>query len=76
MKLIIFIWCLLNGTIVFQKEVDGRKCYRIEFSETTEIREANQIYYGKTVDYAYKEEIYQYFDTNIFVYDEDLGKGE
>jgi len=74
MKTIVFIWYLINGTIVPQKEVDGRQCYRVNFPVLTEIKEGNQFFYGTVVDYAYKEEIYNYIKTKKFVYNEDLGE--
>ena len=74
MKTIMFIWYLINGTIVPQKEVDGRQCYRVNFPETTEITEGNKTFCGNTVDYAYKGEIYNYIETKKFVYNEDLGE--
>jgi len=72
MKTMIFMWYLINGTIVPQKEVDGRNCYRVNFPETTEIVEGNKTFYGTVVDYAYKGEIYKYIETKKFVYNEDL----
>jgi len=39
MKTIIFMWYLMTGTIVPQKEVDGRMTYRVEFNFLTEITE-------------------------------------
>ena len=44
MKTIMFVWYLINGTIVPQKEVDGRQCYRVNFPETTEITEGNKTF--------------------------------
>jgi len=72
MKTMIFMWYLINGTIVPQKEVEGRNCYRVNFPETTEIVEGNKTFYGTVVDYAYKGEIYKYIETKKFVYNEDL----
>jgi hypothetical protein len=72
MKTMIFMWYLINGTIVPQKEVEGRQCYRVNFPETTEIVEGNKTFYGTVVDYAYKGEIYKYIETKKFVYNEDL----
>ena len=37
MNEIIFLWYLITGTIVFQKDVDGRDTYRINFDELTVI---------------------------------------
>jgi hypothetical protein len=72
MKTIVFIWYLINGTIIPQKEVEGRTCYRVNFPETTEITEGNETFCGNVVDYAYKGEIYNYIETKKFVYNEDL----
>ena len=72
MKTIIFMWYLMTGTIVPQKEVDGRMTYRVEFNSLTEITEGNQTFIGNEVDYAYKEEVMEWIDTGNFEYNEDL----
>ena len=72
MNEIIFLWYLITGTIVFQKDVDGRDTYRINFDELTVITEGDKKFIGYTVDYAYKAEIIQYLETGEFEYDEDL----
>jgi len=72
MKTIIFMWYLMTGTIVPQKEVDGRMTYRVEFNYLTEITEGNQTFIGTNVDYAYKGEILQWIETNEFNYNEEL----
>ena len=72
MNEIIFLWYLITGTIVFQKDVDGRDTYRINFDELTIITEGNKKFIGYTVDYAYKEEILEYIDSGDFEYNEDL----
>jgi len=72
MSTIIFLWYLITGTIVYEKNIDGRNTYRLEFQDSTQITEGNQIFYGKTVDYCYKEEIIEYIETNTFEYNEDL----
>ena len=72
MKTIMFVWYLINGTIVPQKEVDGRNCYRVNFPETTEITEGNKTFCSNVVDYAYKEEILEYIESKTFEYNEDL----
>jgi hypothetical protein len=72
MKTIIFMWYLMIGTIVPQKEVDGRMTYRVEFNSLTEITEGNQTFIGTNVDYAYKGEILQWIKTNEFKYNEEL----
>ena len=66
------MWYLMTGTIVPQKEVDGRMTYRVEFNSLTEITEGNQTFIGKNVDYAYKGEILQWIETNEFKYNEEL----
>jgi hypothetical protein len=72
MNEIIFLWYLITGTIVFQKDVDGRDTYRINFDELTIITEGDKKFIGYTVDYAYKEEILEYIDSGDFEYNEDL----
>jgi len=72
MKTLIFIWYILTNQIVLQKTVDGRQTYRMEFNQPVQITEGDSTFYGTTVDYAYKGEIYNYFKTKKFVYDEDL----
>jgi len=72
MNTLIFLWYLITGTIVFQKDVDGRDTYRINFDELTIITECDKKFIGYTVDYAYKEEILEYIDSGDFEYNEDL----
>lgn len=72
MNEIIFLWYLITGTIVFQKSVDNRKTYRINFDELTIITEGDKKFIGYTVDYAYKAEILEYIDSGDFEYNEDL----
>lgn len=72
MNEIIFLWYLITGTIVFQKDVDNRKTYRINFDELTIITEGDKKFIGYTVDYAYKAEILEYIDSGDFEYNEDL----
>jgi hypothetical protein len=72
MNEVIFLWYLITGTIVFQKDVDGRDTYRINFDELTIITEGDKKFIGYTVDYAYKEEILEYIDSGDFEYNEDL----
>ena len=72
MNTLIFIWYLITGTIVPQKEVDDRMTYRVEFNTPTEITEGNQTFIGTTVDYAYKGEILDWIETNEFKYNEDI----
>lgn len=72
MNEIIFLWYLITGTIVFQKDVDGRDTYRINFDELTVITEGDKKFIGYTVDYAYKAEILEYIDSGDFEYNEDL----
>jgi len=72
MKTLIFTWYILTNQVVLQKTVDGRKTYRMEFNQPTQITEGDNTFYGTTVDYAYKGEIYNYIETKKFVYDEDL----
>jgi hypothetical protein len=72
MNTLIFLWYLITGTIVFQKDVDGRDTYRINFDELTIITEGDKKFIGYTVDYAYKEEILEYIDSGDFEYNEDL----
>ena len=72
MNEIIFLWYLITGTIVFQKNVDGRDTYKINFDELTIITEGDKKFIGYTVDYAYKEEILEYIDSGDFEYNEDL----
>jgi hypothetical protein len=66
------IYAIVNGTIVPQKEVDGRNCYRVNFPETTQITEGDKTFCGNVVDYAYKEEILEYIESKTFEYNEDL----
>ena len=72
MNTLIFIWYLITGTIVPQKEVDDRMTYRVEFKTPTVITEGNQTFIGTTVDYAYKGEILDWIETNEFKYNEDI----
>jgi len=72
MNTLIFIWYLITGTIVPQKEVDDRMTYRVEFNTPTKITEGNQTFIGTTVDYAYKGEILDWIETNEFKYNEDI----
>ena len=72
MNEIIFLWYLITGTIVFQKDVDGRDTYIINFDELTVITEGDKKFIGYTVDYAYKAEILEYIDSGDFEYNEDL----
>jgi hypothetical protein len=72
MNSLIFIWYLITGTIVPQKEVDDRMTYRVEFNTPTMITEGNQTFIGTTVDYAYKGEILDWIETNEFKYNEDI----
>jgi len=39
MNTLIFLWYLITGTIVYEKNIDGRNTYRMEFSDTTLITE-------------------------------------
>lgn len=71
MSTLIFLWYLITGTIVYEKNIDGRNTYRMEFSDTTVITEGSNKFYGTTVDYAYKEEILEYIDSGTFEYNED-----
>ena len=50
MKTLLFVWYLMNGTLIPQKEIDGDWTYRIVFSTPDEC-------FGKEVDYEYKEEL-------------------
>ena len=72
MNEIIFLWYLITGTIVFQKDVDGRDTYRINFNELTVIREGDKKFIGYSDDYAYKTEILEYIHSGDFEYNEDL----
>ena len=72
MNTIIFLWYLITGTIVYEKNIDGRNTYRLEFKDSTQITEGNQIFYGKTADNCYKEEIIEYIETNTFEYNENI----
>ena len=72
MKTILFVWYIINGTLIPQKKVDGRMTNRVEFNSLTEITEGNQTFIGKEVDYAYKEEVMQWIETGNFEYNEDL----
>ena len=72
MNEIIFLWYLITGTIVFQKDVDGRDTYRINFDELTVITEGDKKFIGYSVDYAYKTKILEYIDSGDFEYNEDL----
>lgn len=60
MKTIVFYWMMLKGSIIPQGEHEGRKMYALIFPD------------GKAVDYAYKEEILNYIETDSFYYDEDI----
>ena len=71
MSTLIFLWYLITGTIVYEKNIDGRNTYRMEFSDTTVITEGGKKFYGTTVDYVYKEEILEYIDSGTFEYNED-----
>ena len=71
MNEIIFLWYLITGTIVYEKNIDGRNTYRMEFSDTTVITEGGNKFYGTTVDYVYKEEILEYIESGTFEYNED-----
>jgi hypothetical protein len=65
MKTLLFVWYLMNGTLIPQKEIDGDWTYRIVFSTPDEC-------FGKEVDYAYKEEVMEWIETGTFEYNEDL----
>jgi len=52
-----FILQLNSGFIVKTDDVDGRNIYSIP---------------SRGIEYAYKEEIIQYMETGVFVYDETL----
>ena len=60
MKTIVFYFMMLKGSIIPQGDNDGRKMYALKFPD------------GKVVDYAYKEEILNYIETDYFYYDEDM----
>ncbi len=72
MKTILFVWYIINGTLIPQKNVDGRQTYRINFSERTEVTSGGECFYEMEVDYAYKGEIYEWIETGTFEYNEDL----
>lgn len=72
MKMILFVWYIINGTLIPQKNVDGRMTYRVEFNSLTEITEGNQTFIGNNVDYAYKQEVMEWIETGSFEYNEDL----
>lgn len=72
MKTILFVWYIINGTLIPQKNVDGRQTYRIKFSERTEVTSGGECVYEMEVDYAYKGEIYEWIETGTFEYNEDL----
>ena len=57
---LIFTWYLITGTVVYQQDMDGRNQYALFFKD------------GKVIDYAYKEEILEYIETETFEYNEDL----
>ena len=42
MKTLLFVWYIINGTLIPQKKVDGHMTYRVEFNSLTEITEGNQ----------------------------------
>ncbi len=54
---ITFILQLHSGFIVKTDDVDGRNIYSIP---------------SRCIEYAYKEEILQYMESGVFVYDETL----
>jgi hypothetical protein len=58
---IMFVWLVLTGQVKYQqKGEDGRKQYALFFED------------GKVIDYAYKQEIYEYIQTGTFEYDDTL----
>ncbi len=59
---LMFAWLVLTGQVKYQQTHNDRKQYVLFFKD------------GKVIDYAYKEEIYEYIETGSFEYDEDLGK--
>jgi len=52
-----FVLQLHTGIIIPTDDVDGRKIYSIP---------------SRSIEYAYKEEILQYIESGVFVYDETL----
>ena len=65
MKTLLFVWYIINGTLIPQKKVDGDWTYRIVFPTADEC-------FGKEVDYAYKEEVMEWIETGNFEYNENL----
>jgi leucyl aminopeptidase (aminopeptidase T) len=59
---LMFAWLVLTGQVKYQQTNEGVKQYALFFED------------GKVVDYATKNEIYEYIETGTFEYDEDLGK--
>lgn len=57
---VMFIWYMVTGVIVPQHEVEGRDTYAIFMENNT------------VIDYAYTGEVYNWIETGVFVYDEDL----
>ena len=56
-----FAWLVLTGQVKYQqKGEDGRKQYALFFED------------GTAVEYAYKQEIYEYIQTGTFEYDDTL----
>ena len=58
---LMFVWLVLTGQVEYQqKGEDGRKQYALFFED------------GKVIDYAYKQEIYEYIQTGTFEYNDAL----
>jgi hypothetical protein len=58
---LMFAWLVLTGQVKYQqKGEDGRKQYALFFEN------------GTVVEYAYKQEIYEYIQTGTFEYDDTL----
>lgn len=59
MKKLIFGWMFITGQITLVSKHDDKNTYNLHVK-------------GETIEYAYKEEIYEYIETKEFKYNEDL----
>ena len=59
MTKLIFGWLLMTGQITLVSKHDDKNTYKLQVK-------------GETIEYAYKEEIYEYIETKEFKYNEDL----
>lgn len=60
MAKLIFMWYVINSTVVYQDTNEGKDLYSLHCKN------------GQVIELAYKAEILEYIETGTFEYNEDL----